>query len=117
MKFKFEKNIVIISELIKYFHNLGTNDVHIDMGSDEITSYFYISGKVLNLSKDTLDNLNLTLNVPRQHEVEQHYWNLGGESDCDCDLCLIGIMIDEVDISYLDNILTIKIIRKETSLY
>lgn len=115
MKFKFEKNLVIISELIKYFHNLGVNDVHIDMGSDEITSYFYISGEVLNLSKDTLENLNLTLNMPRQHEVEQHYWNLVGESDFDSELCLIGIMIDEVNISYVDNILTLKILRKETN--
>ena len=117
MKFKFEKNVVIISELIKYFHSIGVNDIHIDMGTDEITSYFHISGKILNLSKDKLENLSLTLNIPRQHEVEQHYWSLGGETDCDCELCLIGIMIDEVDISYVDNILTLKIVRKETDVY
>lgn len=114
MKFKFEKNIRIIGELITYFHNLGANDVHIDTGTDKVTSYFNISGEVLNLSKDTLDYLNLTLNTPRQHEVEQHYWNLSGESEYDCELCLIGIMIDEAEITYVDNILTIKIIRNET---
>lgn len=112
MKFKFEKNIRIISELIAYFHNLGINDIHIDMGTNESNSYFYISGVIENLPKDKLEYLNTILNTPRQHEVEQYYWNLNGESDYDSELCLVGVMIDEVDITYIDNTLKIKILRK-----
>ena len=34
MKFKIEKNIKIINELIAYFYKFGTTDVHIDLNSD-----------------------------------------------------------------------------------
>ena len=117
MKFKLEKNIKIVSELIAYFHKLGADDIHIDMGTNEIRSYFSISGIVKNLPKDELENLDIVLNTNRQHEIEQHYWNLGGESEYDCELTLVGMMIDEVDISYANNILTLNIIRKENDIY
>lgn len=113
MKFKLEKNIRIISELISYFHKLGTDDVHIDMGTDENNSYFYISGIVETLPKGELENLNMILNTKRQHEVEQYYWHLSGESEYDCELTLVGMMIDKVDISYIGDILTLKMFRKE----
>ena len=46
MKFKIEKNIKIINELIAYFYKLGTIDVHIDLNSDSKNSYFNIYGKI-----------------------------------------------------------------------
>ena len=113
MKFKLEKNIRIISELITYFHKLGTDDVHIDMGTDDCNSYFFISGIVENLDKNELDNLTLILNTKRQHEIEQYYWHLGGECEYDCELTLVGMMIDNVTIVYENNILTLKLFRKE----
>ncbi|GAB6168402.1 hypothetical protein JCM1393_08620 [Clostridium carnis] len=113
MKFKFEKNLRIISELITYFHKLGTEDVHIDMGSGEDSSYFFISGKVIDMPSEELENLNRILNTDRQHEVEQYYWHLGGESELDCELSLVGMMIDNVDIIYENEVLTIKILREE----
>lgn len=114
MKFKLEKNLRIVSELITYFHKLGTDDVHIDMGNDDNQSYFYISGEVLNLPQSELENLNTLLNTQRQHEIEQYYWHLGGESELDCELTLVGMMVDNVDILYNDNVLTLKILRKDT---
>ena len=46
MKFKIEKNIKIINELIAYFYKFGTTDVHIDLNSDSKNSYFNIYGKI-----------------------------------------------------------------------
>ena len=46
MKFKTEKNLKIVNELITYFHTLGNSNVHIDLSSDGNTSYFTISGEV-----------------------------------------------------------------------
>ena len=77
MKFKVEKNIKIINELIAYFYKLGTVDVHIDLSSDDENSYFNIYGQVDSISKDELDSLGNILNTPRQYEVENYYWNLG----------------------------------------
>ena len=52
MKFKVEKNIKIINELIAYFYKLGTIDVHIDLSSDNENSYFNIYWQVDSISKD-----------------------------------------------------------------
>ena len=57
MKFKIEKNIKIINELIAYFYKFGTTDVHIDLNSDSKNSYFNIYGKIDNISKDELESL------------------------------------------------------------
>jgi len=113
MKFKFEKNIKIINELIVYYHKLGNSDVHIDLTCDKNNSYFKISGTILNLSQKELDDLNKTLNAPRQHEIEQYYWNLTGESESDLELSLIGMMVNDAVVTYVDNVLTITIVREE----
>ena len=105
MKFKIEKNIKIINELIAYFYKLGTID-------DE-NSYFNIYGQVDNISKDELESLASILNTPRQHEVENYYWNLGGECEFDSELTLVGMMINSAKVSYEDGILKISIIREE----
>ena len=113
MKFKVEKNIKIINELIAYFYKLGTIDVHIDLSSDNENSYFNIYGQVDSISKDELESLIDILNTPRQREVENYYWNLGGECEFDTELTLVGMMINSAKVSYKDNILKIAIIREE----
>lgn len=114
MKFKVEKNIKIINELIAYFYKLGTIDVHIDLNSDNKNSYFDIYGQVDNISKDELESLASILNTPRQYEVENYYWNLGGECEFDSELTLVGMMINSAKVTYIDNVLTISIIREES---
>lgn len=113
MKFKTEKNLKIVNELITYFHTLGNSNVHIDLSSDETNSYFTISGEVDSISQEELDNLNTILNIPRQHEVEQYYWNLGGECEFDSELSLVGMMINKFNITYIDKVLTINLVREE----
>lgn len=113
MKFKFEKNLKIVNELVVYFHKLGNSDVHIDLTSDKNSSYLRISGTVPNLSSKELDNLTKTLNMPRQHEVEHYYWNLSGECEFDSELSLIGMMVNDVKVDYVNEILTINIVREE----
>lgn len=54
------------------------------------------------------------LNTPRQYEVENYYWNLGGECEFDSELTLVGMMINSAKISYKDGNLKISIIREES---
>lgn len=113
MKFKVEKNIKIINELITYFYKLGSLDVHVDLSTDNINSYFTIYGEVESISKDELDSLATILNTPRQHEIEHYYWNLSGECEFDSELSLVGMMINTAKISYTEKILKIRLTRLE----
>ncbi|WP_297521440.1 hypothetical protein [uncultured Clostridium sp.] len=111
MKFTIEKNIRILDELVTYYNKLGNTNVHIDMSEEDNKHHFFISGVVENMSEDELLNLKVLLSTPRQREIEEYYWQLGGEISFDCELTLVGMMIDEAQISYRDSILTIKVMR------
>ena len=115
MKFRIEKNLRILSELITFYHKQNCDDVKIDVKTEEGLSFFRISGRIDNFSDEQLESLNTVLNIPRQHEVEQYYWNLGGNTELDCELSLVGVMVDNALIEYKDNILTLSIHRKEES--
>jgi hypothetical protein len=113
MKFKFEKNLRILNELITYLYKLGAHDIHVTMHTEENSSQFLIWGKVREIDDIELSNLINILNTKRQHEVEEYYWSLGGEYELDGELSLVGMMIDKADITFNDNILTLKIYRND----
>ena len=113
MKLRIEKNLKIINELIAYFNRLGNSNVHIDLSNDADNSYFNIYGEVNSISKDELESLIEILNMPRQHEIEQYYWTLNGESEFDSELTLVGMMVNNAKVSYEGGILKISLIRSE----
>lgn len=113
MKYQFEKSLKIINELMSYLHKLGANDINVNLKKDDSTTIFIIWGKIDYIDETEINNLHTTLNMNRQHEVEEYYWHLGGEEESNEELSLIGMMIDEVEIDYSNNILTLKIYRKD----
>lgn len=113
MKFKFEKNMRIVNELMTYLHKLGSTDINVTLHSEEDSSSLLIWGKIKEIDDIELYNLKKLLNTKRQHEVEEYYWHLGGECQLDGELSLVGMMIDKAEISYNDCILSIKIYRAD----
>lgn len=113
MNFNLEKNLKIINEIVTYFKRLGNTNIHIDFNSTATSSLFCISGDIKGISDDKLIELDKLLNTPRQQEVEEYYWQLNGQSSIDCELTLVGMMIDSGTINYNNGILTIKLTRNE----
>lgn len=113
MRLSLEKNLKIINEIVTYFKKLGNQKIHIDFDSDNDKSSFIISGNIPNITNENLLELDKKLNSPRQPEVEEYYWQLSGESQLDCELTLIGMMIDTAKVEYTDGILTVELTRNE----
>lgn len=113
MKYQFERNLKIINELMTYLHKLGAKDIDVQLRKIDSSTAFHIWGKINNIDSDELDNLTNILNTHRQHEIEEYYWNLGGESEADVELALVGMMIDKAEITYSNNILSFEIFREE----
>lgn len=111
MKFKFEKNLKIIDELMTCFHKFGANDIHVNMCTEEDSNKFILWGETPNLNEEHLENLINALNAPRQREIEEYYWNLLGEYETDNQLSIIGMMVDKAEVTFNNNILTIKLYR------
>ncbi|WP_066896072.1 hypothetical protein [Clostridium nigeriense] len=113
MKYYFEKNLKIINELMTYLYKLGSKNIQVNLHRDEAKTSFLISGEVPNIDDTELNRLKAILNTQRQHEVEEYYWHLGGESDAEGELSLVGMMIDNVDIYYNNDILKLEIQRND----
>ncbi|WRS28982.1 hypothetical protein U6B65_14900 (plasmid) [Oscillospiraceae bacterium MB08-C2-2] len=111
MKFKFEKQLRIIEDLMTYCHFLGSHDMNVDLKATEGASHFIIRAHIPQVSSQVLDEIRLELNRPRQQEVEQNYWGLTSEAETDFSLMLVGVMVDESQVDYNDGILTIHTIR------
>ncbi|MDU5108650.1 hypothetical protein [Clostridium sp.] len=113
MKYQFERNLKIINELMTYLHKLGAKDINVKFTKNDSTTNIDIWGEIISIEQDELDSLINILNTDRQHEIEEYYWNLDSEGEENGELTLIGMMIDNADITYTNNILSFKILRNE----
>lgn len=115
MKLKFMKNIRIINDLLCYCHNIGATDYDIHFSPTHDTASFIIRAKIPDIPPNALEKLNATLKLPRVHEVEQNYWELGGigNPDDSAELTLISMMLDESYAVYEDGVLIISANRRE----
>lgn len=75
---------------------------------------------IINVEANNLDNTDLCverlqrfLSYPRELEMEEYYWKLAGDGDSSMELGLVGMMIDEANISYDKNIIKLELIRKK----
>ena len=107
MKFKFEKGVRIVCDLISHCYHAGALDYHIDMRIRKDISVYHISAPVPKMTEEDAARLRETLNTPRQREVEQNYWGLSGEPETGSELVLAGMMVDEAIVDLTDGVLTI----------
>lgn len=113
MKLYFEKNIMIINELMHYFHRLGCTNIHINLNTEETYSTFCIWGKIKEIKTEDLSKLNKMLNIPRQRELEEYFWSIDSDCQFEEDLSVIGMMTDKVDVTYNENILKLQVHRND----
>lgn len=107
MKFRFEKNMRILVDLATYCHKHGATSFNMNLNTTDQAAEFTVSATVRDVSREELQDLVEILNSPRHQEVEQNYWGLTGEVETDCELTLVGMMVDEAEIQYKNGTLTI----------
>ena len=103
MKHINQRNIRIVTELLNYCYSHGSYNIHIDINKKNKKIFIFIKAEISYLSQDSLELLEKSLNAPRLHEMEEYYWNLTGDTDTGSELSLVGMMIDEATVHYVDN--------------
>ena len=111
MKIEFEKKLHIASDLLSYCHLNGATDLHLDINENKDFTEFVIKGAPVAITEHQMDTLKKNLNAPRQHEIEQDYWALMGESEAFSELTLVGMMSDEAAVELDDGKLVFVIKR------
>jgi len=97
-----QRNIKIVTELMGYCYKHGSDNVHIDINKENEKIIIFIRAQTSVITKKNLEHLETALNGPRCHEMEEYYWNLTGDNDTYTELSLVGMMIDEAHINYVD---------------
>lgn len=110
---RYEKNMRILTDILGYCFYLGGNNFHTDFSMQPTQSCLTITADIVGLPDEEVEHVALLLNIPRQRDVEQHYWNISGEEEIDGELSLAGMMVDTADVHYDGHVLTIKVMRVE----
>ncbi|NBI05484.1 hypothetical protein [Senegalia massiliensis] len=111
MKHDIKKISKIIDELTTFCLIHGANNINMNVENSK--EYFKISFYVdcLDYKDKRVSRLERLLNVPRQTEMEEFYWELTGESDHDSELSIVGMMIDKVEFIHENESLKIILYR------
>lgn len=98
-----QRNIKIINELMNFLIKIGCENIHLDYHMGNHNLYLDFHCLIESLDEKYIKTMKTLLNVPRRHDMEEYYWELTGDDDLDTELSLVGMMIDEVSISYENN--------------
>lgn len=111
MKYEIQKISKIVEEIIDFFYSHSTKKVNISIEETQDSFIIEVQSDHINCNSDNVKRLKDLLNVQRQREMEEYYWQLAG-NDLDGDeYNLVGMMIDESYIDYIAPSLKVKLVR------
>ena len=113
MKYKREKLINIMNELVNFCLRIHMTDLNIEFSFHKDQGKISIEGYCENPPMERLEDLEHILNAPRQEELEEYYWNLVGDGYGHQELEMVGVLVDSGSISYKDKILRISVTRNQ----
>lgn len=107
------KSIKIADELIGFCLNLGAHDVDINIKTSDKDIEVVVTAYIPSLSSERVDNVRNQLSCEKQTEVGAYYWELTGENIEYSELSLLGMMIDDAEVEYYDEVLKVKVIMRK----
>jgi hypothetical protein len=113
MRHEIKKICKIVDELTTLLLQEDTNEVDFKIKKTDNDTTIYITDYNTKYKQADVDDLKQCLNVQRQHEVEEYYWQLVGECDNDSELTVIGAMIDKAEIELRDGNLYMILVREK----
>jgi hypothetical protein len=111
MRHETKKISRIVDELTTLFLKKDTNEVDFKIKKEPDQTVIEIIDYRTHFEDAYIEQLRETLNIQRQWEIEEYYWQLTGETDYDEELCLVGVMIDEAIVEKRDGNLYMRLVR------
>jgi hypothetical protein len=111
-----EKCMRVINELVAFCYNEGGADdfdISITHNPEQEAWEILLTCPMPPPEQEVLDQFQEQLNTPRQHEIENDYWELCGEAEMSGELTLAGMMIDEAEVDYRIGVLSIHAKRRD----
>ncbi len=91
-----KKECKIVDELCLYLMKHGYMDL--DISIRRADKLFLLTIKSPKCNSDIISAMDEYINREREIAIEEYGWELMGESDCQSDLEMIGLLIDKLEI-------------------
>ncbi|OOB79495.1 MAG: hypothetical protein ATN34_03250 [Epulopiscium sp. Nele67-Bin002] len=111
MKREIKKVAKMVDEITTFFLEFQAQEVKVNIFTYKDRIVITASAKKLKKSEKAVRRLKQYLSYPRAHEMEEYYWALTGESECEEGLAIVGTMVDEASIDYDDEHIDIHLTR------
>ncbi len=111
MRHEIKKICKIVDEVTTFLLTDDTDMVDFKINKLEDRTIINIVDYNTHLTQEDVDDLIDCLNVQRQIEVEEYYWQLVGECDNDSELTMVGVMVDSAKIEIKDNNMYMELVR------
>lgn len=101
--------IKIIDEMLVFLYSYTSRNIKMEIQKEKEYSEITFNAKLgEEIDAKKLRKIEKYLSAPRQHEMEEYYWGLtGNDTTPSCELALVGMMIDEHDMIYNEEELTL----------
>lgn len=103
----------IMDEVTSYFMSKGSEEIQIKVSSKDTYMSVAFLVEDSTLSKGDLDEIEDSLSIPRQEDVEEYYWQLNGAGETESEFDLIGMMIDSYTLKVEGTQLRLELFRKK----
>ncbi|HKL76356.1 MAG TPA: hypothetical protein VJ881_09850 [Halanaerobiales bacterium] len=100
MKHEKMKLVKLLDEILcfSFIHDATEMNINIKMDDEKYIIQFKDNSK--GVSKERIENIKEMINVEKQPEMEEYYWELVGQQDYNDEFTLVGLMSDKASIHY-----------------
>lgn len=111
MKYDIQKISKITEEIMDFFFTNSAQKINISVENTDHAYIIEVWSCNVKCTEEKIMIFNELLNVQRQREMEEYYWQLAG-SDLDGEeYNLVGMMIDEAEVDFKNPELRVKLTR------
>lgn len=114
MQHEVKKLTRLVDEVTSLLMRNGSNDINVHIKRDFDSSNITIIDYNSPYPDKEIASLNDVLNIQRQCEIEEFYWELMGDDSHEDELFLVGSMVDKATVNKIDNDLHIVMYRCST---
>ena len=100
MKHEKMRIIKILDEIISFSFKKDATDMNINIRFDEEKFIIQFKDNSKEVTQEEIDEIEELINVDRQPEMEEYYWELIGQQDYADEFTLVGLMADKANIDY-----------------
>ncbi|MFA9422043.1 MAG: hypothetical protein ACERLG_00580 [Sedimentibacter sp.] len=111
MKYEMQKISRIVDVMMNFYLHHSAKKMNMSIEDDNDKYILIFDANEISCSDALANQLTKLLNIERQREVEEIYWQLGGNDNDGEEINLVGMMVDEVKIDFKCPSLKIKLIR------